>query len=968
MFTVDTESVPVFTSRSEASSPHTSSDSRQVNPRIHTFKIIKASDVSVRYHKIRNTLLKSLKPILMCFICKLSFGVTKLFVVHANKEHGIYLKEFERALLLNRNNASAIIQRSMDENPQISFLEPNNSESKYMITTSESEKQLTNSDDDPSSISMENFSIDKSLVPASNRCDKNLHSKDSPIYKMQNVNNSDSNAAIKPTTNEQRPISGYSLTKNDDKNIIWTPNKDSETNVTGQSLQMSALHASWFVLSTEQNFGNVQSISDFIQHNILAQHQQQRNDITLTSGKEFLSSLGNSCLLHGEKQGIECKVCEMDKIRLKHKENANKNVTCISPCSTNSTVKMSSHRQILPTPSFAIGACSDHINGRPLNVECLRCELIINSARINAGAQQSSRNSCKTLKCPQCNWHYKYQETLEIHMREKHPEGESACGYCLAGQQHPRLARGESYSCGYKPYRCDICNYSTTTKGNLSIHMQSDKHLNNVQELNSSRTIITSSDATNSIMKLDALAATYISHYHTMPKHRPQMDVGSGETSALKAHEKEGGLDKSGPVFRCDMCNYETTMARNLRIHMTCEKHMQNLTILQNNIKNIQALSLLQQHQSQILPKNDEFDCVVSRTDVNLKTIEANSKPDMDTIKQTFDSVSDFGRSDHITSSESNKGFPFKKQMWPTELYSCLICENFNTNDVDALYQHLIIDRSVEIDSKENPKLIPTNILSEKIRSTSCASPDTHVTYNNDYVCILCNYKTNLKANFQLHSKTDKHLQKLNFFNHLREGGMANRNKIKYYQQHMGINVIQIKCNCCDMLLNSIFQLKLHIKHSRHEGMELLFLHLNRIIRNNTDEKQHSSKLEKSRIRNKNICCKMCNIAVGSLIKMVNHVKTRHLSQMETLLRMGTDGESFAKALEEMVCLSDVVENDETAKEIYERNSSPENNLSDAGTEQTCSNNHTDDIFNLECNSDSFHNIDVKDIAYSCDF
>lgn len=462
--------------------------------------------------------------------------------------------------------------------------------------------------------------------------------------------------------------------------------------------------------------------------------------------------------------------------------------------------------------------------------------------------------------------------------------------------------------------------------------MQSDKHLNNVQELNSSRTIITSSDATNSIMKLDALAATYISHYHTMPKHRPQMDVGSGETSALKAHEKEGGLDKSGPVFRCDMCNYETTMARNLRIHMTCEKHMQNLTILQNNIKNIQALSLLQQHQSQILPKNDEFDCVVSRTDVNLKTIEANSKPDMDTIKQTFDSVSDFGRSDNITSSESNKGFPFKKQMWPTELYSCLICENFNTNDVDALYQHLIIDRSVEIDSKENPKLIPTNILSEKIRSTSCASPDTHVTYNNDYVCVLCNYKTNLKANFQLHSKTDKHLQKLNFFNHLREGGMANRNKIKYYQQHMGINVIQIKCNCCDMLLNSIFQLKLHIKHSRHEGMELLFLHLNRIIRNNTDEKQHSSKLEKSRIRNKNICCKMCNIAVGSLIKMVNHVKTRHLSQMETLLRMGTDGESFAKALEEMVCLSDVVENDETAKEIYERNSSPENNLSDAGT------------------------------------
>lgn len=95
-------------------------------------------------------------------------------------------------------------------------------------------------------------------------------------------------------------------------------------------------------------------------------------------------------------------------------------------------------------------------------------------------------------------------------MREKHPDGESACGYCLAGKfitydkvdrftnqmsiksgaAHPRLARGESYTCGYKPYRCEICNYSTTTKGNLSIHMQSDKHLNNVQELSSTQNLV----------------------------------------------------------------------------------------------------------------------------------------------------------------------------------------------------------------------------------------------------------------------------------------------------------------------------------------------------------------------------------------------------------------------------------------------------------------------------------------------
>jgi len=71
-------------------------------------------------------------------------------------------------------------------------------------------------------------------------------------------------------------------------------------------------------------------------------------------------------------------------------------------------------------------------------------------------------------------------------MKEKHDidgaGGMECCVYCIENLPHPKLARGESYSCGYKPYRCDLCKYSTTTKGNLSIHMQSDKHLNAVQE------------------------------------------------------------------------------------------------------------------------------------------------------------------------------------------------------------------------------------------------------------------------------------------------------------------------------------------------------------------------------------------------------------------------------------------------------------------------------------------------------
>ena len=111
----------------------------------------------------------------------------------------------------------------------------------------------------------------------------------------------------------------------------------------------------------------------------------------------------------------------------------------------------------------------------------VRSTVIVNSV-------QHSRNACKKLKCPKCNWHYKYRETLDIHMREKHSADlannqSEQCMYCIDNLPHPRLGRGEQYKCGYKPYRCEICDYSTTTKGNLSIHMQSDKHVNNVKEM-----------------------------------------------------------------------------------------------------------------------------------------------------------------------------------------------------------------------------------------------------------------------------------------------------------------------------------------------------------------------------------------------------------------------------------------------------------------------------------------------------
>ncbi|XP_033026188.1 zinc finger homeobox protein 2-like [Lacerta agilis] len=163
-----------------------------------------------------------------------------------------------------------------------------------------------------------------------------------------------------------------------------------------------------------------------------------------------------------------------------------------------------------------------------------------------------SRNSCKTLKCPKCNWHYKYQQTLDVHMKEKHPENNSHCAYCSSGGPHPRLARGESYNCGYKPYRCEACNYSTTTKGNLSIHMQSDKHLANLQGY----------QATGGGGGAPSVA----------PPVAP---------TPSSPEEKES---KGKSSWQCKVCSYETNISRNLRIHMTSEKHMQNMLLLHQGL------------------------------------------------------------------------------------------------------------------------------------------------------------------------------------------------------------------------------------------------------------------------------------------------------------------------------------------------------------------------------------------------
>uniref|UniRef100_A0A0N4WJL1 C2H2-type domain-containing protein n=1 Tax=Haemonchus placei TaxID=6290 RepID=A0A0N4WJL1_HAEPC len=164
------------------------------------------------------------------------------------------------------------------------------------------------------------------------------------------------------------------------------------------------------------------------------------------------------------------------------------------------------------------------------------------------GCAGALRNSSKTLKCPKCNWHYKYQETLEIHMKEKHSEGE-------------------------------LCKYSTTTKGNLSIHMQSDKHLHAVQELPSSIASLSCPPARSPPSDGDRSLVCVVCGCYSSD----DLDEMISHADKDRSRPSHGDISMSGGVFRCHLCPYHTNLKANFQLHTRTDKHLQRVQMVSSN-------------------------------------------------------------------------------------------------------------------------------------------------------------------------------------------------------------------------------------------------------------------------------------------------------------------------------------------------------------------------------------------------
>lgn len=503
------------------------------------------------------------KPILMCFLCKLSFGYARSFATHAVHDHRITLCEDERQLL-GEKHASAIIQGiGKDKEPLISFLEPktkstclpptllpiNSGQSFYGTfsgvhleteSSSRSSETILNKDSDSglqkqqqqqallSSVhSVGGLSIskaatltsssgsakDSSALPKQGVREEELDGKE--LAGKEDAGDTDGQGSkthlshMMGSEEEEELLLGEEEEEVDSKSTAVTCSGTSnnsggeagEPAVSNQSVSKSPLLKPSSALQPSACISAVNAALNSKVPTSTSSSVKKEGSASDSGGRNLELPLSFNC------QGPTVPmVMAAAAIRRSEDDTAG---TSPSPLSSSAAAAADEsanrdsatapepndcpaegeeenesllphhylHHHHLHPPSHghshphqggsceitAIGECSQNHGSSGSGgsgVECPKCDTVLGSSRSLGGhmTMMHSRNSCKTLKCPKCNWHYKYQQTLEAHMKEKHPESGGSCMYCNSGQSHPRLARGESYTCGYKPFRCEVRN------------------------------------------------------------------------------------------------------------------------------------------------------------------------------------------------------------------------------------------------------------------------------------------------------------------------------------------------------------------------------------------------------------------------------------------------------------------------------------------------------------------------------
>jgi len=317
---------------------------------------------------------------------------------------------------------------------------------------------------------------------------------------------------------------------------------------------------------------------------------------------------------------------------------------------------------------------------------------------------------------------------------------------------------------------------------------------------------------------------------------------GSGSGRAATAGGGGGAYKLPKPSWRCDFCGYETSEARNLRIHMTSEKHAHNLMALQ------QSAAAVNMHQ-QLAMYAPETAAALLALGSPAAAPPAPAPFDPVAFMAGFMTQPD-APMDLTKAPDDSRALGRRGDGEPTTLFGCAVCGVFGTDSLDALQAHIQLDRSSkQLNGGEQP-------------------PGVAVVTAGVYLCTLCQYRTSLKANFQLHCKTDKHLQRLQLINHVQEGGSG-------WDRPLPASAVDVWCTACDYRTNSVYRLQMHAAGAVHGARAALFRYLCAV--------EARSGLRRRRYR-----CAACGVVLRTRFDVLEHSQTPQHGHNEALVLGGS--------------------------------------------------------------------------------
>ncbi|KAJ8336719.1 hypothetical protein SKAU_G00379390 [Synaphobranchus kaupii] len=745
------------------------------------------------------------KPVLMCFLCRMSFGYVRSFVNHAIQDHRMALNKEEQKVLANKY-VSAIIQGiGQDREPLISFLEPKKPLSLAPLFSASdpicpdpSLNVLWGALQAESGASLQAgfASIKGSVGSASPEEESAMPKAEMNLWALSpSVNTLPqgcllSGAAGKLPESDRLPkMEGGSATafSHVERSIKSEPGELSDTEEDGVIYYSESEEDADDCIGEQADFSAGKDLPLSNQSSSLLPFPLPKTEVqgtpyfsvTVSANREMTKQVADPRDQNSDADAQS----RSEKEYMKGQEDTTslsldeQRISDMSPVPNN---------QVSGKPSTMLDNTSAGQASPSSDIKYHKCDTDLGSSHTLSDQKVTLQSGipCKTLKCPMCNWHYKYQQSLDAHMKEKHPEMGNSCPYCGTGQPHPRLSRGESHTCGYKPFHCEVCDYSTTTKGNLTIHMQSDRHLTNVQALRNGGVELPDGRSTHST---------------------PITGVVGRIPSPTKPKQRSS--------WRCEVCDYETGVARNLRIHMTSEKHVHNIMLLQQTFKQIRGGL-----QPGMMPAEAQLYQYYLAQNMGLAGLKLESPTDLPHMMVSpfqfspFTSAGlipglvndDLAKDVHLASGQpigDDLSLLSAGELSPhvcdpsQKLYQCSLCNRFASDSLEALSLHVNEERVLPLE-------------------------DWRTIVGDHYQCRLCGYSTQLRANFLLHCQTDRHLHRYQLAAHLKEAGEPNYWRLKDVAIS---NPVHLKCNVCDYHSNSIEKLRQHTANQRHEAAMRLY-------------------------------------------------------------------------------------------------------------------------------------------------